>query len=107
MSTSNLAASLPLLAAIRSLVEQLPDAGLRKRLEGVLDGKAPAEPEVQKKVVSGDEAARILGSSRRLVQKLASQGKIKIVKLPGRQLALGYLRESVEALAAGEVRTAG
>lgn len=105
MTTSNLSTALPMIAAVRALVAQLPDAALRARIENALDGKPDAGGEIRAEVLDGNAAATLLGCKRRCVQKLANEGKIRIVKLPGRQLGCGYLRSDIEALLAGEILT--
>ncbi len=103
--SSNLTASLPMIAAVRALVAQLPDPALRARIEDALDGKPDAAGEVRPEVLSGDDAATILGCKRRCVQKLASEGRIRVLQLPGRKLGCGYLRADIEALLVGTRRT--
>ena len=106
MTTStNLSTALPMIAAVRLLVEQLPDAALRARIEDALDGKPESAGEVRPEVLSGDDAATLLGCKRRTVQLLAAEGKIRVLQLPGRKLGCGYLRADIEALLAGVRRT--
>lgn len=105
MTTSNLSTALPMLAAIRALTVQLPDPALRARIEAALDGKPEPSNEIRTEVLSGDQAAALLGCKRRCVQKLASEGRIRVLQLPGRKLGAGYLRADIEALLAGVRRT--
>ena len=62
---------------------------------------APADPLANvDQVVSIEQAARLLSSSKRLVQGLLARGVLKRVILPGRKLAKGVLRSSLEKLIA-------
>lgn len=89
--------------AIGALVGQLENGTMRSRFEAVLRGEEPQQPDaIKQRVVSGDEAARILGMTRRSVTSLAKAGHIKRAVLPGRLRGFGYTRESVEALAVAE-----
>ncbi len=105
MTTSNLSTALPMIAAVRALAAQLPDPALRARIEDALDGKPESAGEVRPEVLDGNAAATLLGCRRRTIQLLASEGKIRVVELPGRKLACGYLRRDVEALLVGTRRT--
>ena len=93
-----------LLAALQTLVEKLADRQLAGRLAAALRGDdAPkGDDPIAQKVLSGEEAAKILGLDRRSVTLLAKQGHIKRVVLPGRVRSCGFLRESVEALLAAK-----
>ena len=91
-----------MLQALRAMAGQIQDEKTRAAIEAALDGEKPRQPDIIKQqVVSGDEAAQILGLTRRSVQLLARAGTIAKAFLPGRRRAFGYVRESVEALAAG------
>lgn len=80
---------------------------MRDKLEAVLNGEEPQQPDaIRQQVVSGDEAARILNLTRRSVQLLARAGNISKAFLPGRKRAFGYTRSSVELLAAGRCEMA-
>jgi hypothetical protein len=57
-------------------------------------------PDVRREVLSGAEAARMLGLSPRTIWTLAKQGHLVRVQLPGRKRSFGYSRASVEKLAA-------
>lgn len=91
-----------MLAAIRAMVAQLAEGRTRDALEAVLDGRKPPRAdagEVRKMVVSGNEAAMMLGVARRTVQVWAKMGRIRRVKCKGSGKGFGYERESVERLA--------
>ena len=55
---------------------------------------APSGP----KIYSVDRTATALDKSRRLVMKLAGEGLLVRVRLPGRKRAVGFTAESVERL---------
>ena len=83
--------------------EQIQNSKLRNAIAEVLRGGEPQQPdEIKQRVVSGDEAARILGLTRRSVLNLVKAGSIKRAVLPGRLRGFGYTRDSVEALAVAE-----
>jgi len=89
---------------MRAMVSQVTDAKLRGRLERALSGEEPARPkdEVRKEVLSGVEAAQVLGVTKRTVQLLAKRGTIRRVAFPGSQRGIGYERRSVETIAFGK-----
>ncbi len=59
---------------------------------------APKEP----RVLPRAEVARRFNRSLRFVDKLAGQGILRRVKMPGRQRACGFPAEEVDRLMAGE-----
>jgi hypothetical protein len=68
-------------------------------------GREPEKKEPEPKtvcVLQRAEVARRFGRSLRFVDKLAVQGVLRRVKLPGRQRACGYREDEVERLIAGE-----
>jgi len=50
------------------------------------------------RIIRRDEAARLLSSSLRLVDRLAQEGTLKKVTLPGRKRAAGFLEADIRAL---------
>lgn len=89
-----------MLAAIRAMVGQLEDGAMRRALEDALDGRtaeARAEQPVRKLVVSGNEAAMMLGVTRRTVQLWAKKGLIRRAKWNGNKRGFGYALDSVSA----------
>ncbi len=91
-----------MLAALRAMAEQLTDETTRDALVAVLDGNELPKPDaLRQEVLSGAEAARVLGVTSRTVQALAKAGAIARAVLPGRVRGFGYMRASVEALARG------
>lgn len=91
-----------MLAAIRAMVGQLAEGKKRDALVAVLDGNEPPKPDtLRQEVLSGAEAARVLGVTPRTVQMLAKSGTIQRAVLPGRVRGFGYTRASVEAVARG------
>lgn len=93
-----------LLAALQTLVEKLADRQLADRIAAAMrgDDMSKVEEPIAQKVVSGEEAGKILGLDRRSVTLLAKQGHIQRVVLPGRVRSCGFLRASVEALLAAK-----
>ena len=61
---------------------------------------APATPETDR-VVRRGEAARILARSPRAVDRLAADGALRRVMLPGRTRAAGFRLRDVQALIEG------
>jgi hypothetical protein len=88
-----------MLAAVAAMVSQIQNNSIRERLERALRGEeAGAADELRQEVVSGLEAAKVLGCTVRTVQILAKRGSIQRIVLPGRLRGCGYSRKSVEAL---------
>lgn len=94
-----------IIAALLALAGQVADEKLQTRLKAVIRGEeakpAPVEDAIRQKIVTGNEAARILNCTRRTVVTLANSGAIRRASFPGRTKAFGYDRDSVEALVAG------
>lgn len=93
-----------MVVAMMAMAGQLADAKLRERVESALRGEEPARPkdEVRQEVLSGDEAAKVLGVTRRTIQLMAQRGTIRRVAFPGSQRGIGYERRSVETIAFGK-----
>lgn len=89
------------LGAISALVGQLQDGKKRAALEAAMHGEDTAPRPLRQEVLSGAEAARVLGVTARTVQSLAASGAIARAVLPGRVRGFGYVRSSVERLAKG------
>ena len=94
-----------LIVAIWSMVGQIGDAKTKIRLEAALRDEpmppsVPAPDTVKRMVLSGAEAAHVLGVTRRTVQSLSKQGILRRVVFPTRKRGFGYARSSVEALVA-------
>lgn len=90
-----------MLGAISALVGQLEHGKTRAALEAVLRGEELTPEPLRQEVLSGAEAARLLGVTTRTVQSLAAAGSIARAVLPGRVRGFGYVRSSVESLAKG------
>jgi len=68
-------------------------------------GKPTDEPPVERpraRILQRAEVAKRFGRSLRFVDKLAVEGILQRVKMPGRVRACGYREEDVERLIAGE-----
>lgn len=89
------------LGAISALIGQLENGKTRAALEAVLRGEELTPGPLRQEVLSGAEAARLLGVTPRTVQALAASGAIARAVLPGRVRGFGYVRSSVERLAKG------
>lgn len=61
----------------------------------------PAKPTAQR-IVRRREAAQMYGCSLRLIDRLAAQGVLPKVRLPGRQRAAGFLEADLLALINGK-----
>lgn len=88
--------------------DQTVRAADRSRLLGLLrnDGEAPGEKasaERIARIVRRAEAARRLGCSLRLVDRLARDGILPKRRLPNRQRAAGFLESDLDALIAGKL----
>ncbi len=57
---------------------------------------------IEKRILNRRDVARRFNRSLRFVDKLAVQGVLRRVKLPGRRRACGFLAEEVERLMGGE-----
>ena len=89
--------------AIRSILKADPATtpGERTRILSTLrNGKDPPCPEPHRapRLLRRKEAAGRLGASIRLVDRLAQQGLLRKVRLPGRRRAAGFLEADVQAL---------
>lgn len=66
----------------------------------------PAKPETGAesiaRIVRRAEAARMYGCSLRLIDRLAAQGFLRKVRLPGRQRGAGFLQSELLALIAAQ-----
>lgn len=73
------------------------------RNHGKSEQPAPAVAATREsRVLPRAEVARRFNRSLRFVDKLAVQGVLRRVKLPGRQRACGFLADEVDRLMAGE-----
>lgn len=90
-----------MLGAISALVGQLSKGKTKDALEAALRGDELTPGPLRQEVLSGAEAARVLGVTARTVQSLAASGAIARAVLPGRVRGFGYVRSSVERLAKG------
>ena len=55
------------------------------------------------RIIGRAEAAERLDKSLRLIDRLAQQGILRKVKLPGRKRAMGFLESDIEVLIGGSV----
>lgn len=61
---------------------------------------APAAPEPDR-IIRRDETARLLGRSERAVDRLAADGVLNKIQLPGRARAAGFRLRDVQSLIGG------
>lgn len=67
----------------------------------VAPAKQPGAGRLETRVLQRTDVARRFGRSVRFVDKLAGQGVLRRVRLPGRVRACGFLAEEVERVMAG------
>ncbi len=92
-----------LVASMFAIASQLHNERMRAAVLAALRGeeaRMEAAP-LRQEVLTGREAAEMLGKSRRTVQILAKKGVIAKVKVPKGKVAFGYTRASIEALVRG------
>lgn len=69
-------------------------------------GEGPTKPEPPKptapRIVRRREAAQIYGCSLRLIDRLAAQGVLRRVRLPGRQRGAGFIETDLLAVIGGK-----
>jgi len=78
-------------ATITTMLNLIESPDIRQRIETVLK----QNPTEQSRVLSADEAGKILGVSGRTVFSFAKDGLIRRVKYPGRKIAGGFLLADV------------
>ncbi len=89
-------------ATITAMLNLIESAEIRARIEAALKQE---EREVSR-VISADQAGRILGKSGRTVFAFAKAGELRRVKFPGRKIGGGFLESDVLALLARSVEGA-
>ena len=97
MSTSQ--RDIETVAAMLRLVES---AEIRRRIETALQA-TDEEPVVRDRVLTAEQAGKILGRSDRWVLKASKDGLLKRVRYPGRKIAGGFLESDVRALLARSI----
>ena len=73
----------------------------RRAIAAIQAADAPPmtqQADATKPIMSAREAARLLGLTTRTVRRLAKEGHITPLKLPGRKTAFGYDGDTVRAL---------
>ena len=90
----------PTLAAIVALLPTLPDAGMRRRVEAALIAPPPDKMPVAlpDRVLSSAETACAFSVTTKTVFRMAKEGTLHRVKLPGRVRGVGFLQSEVSAL---------
>jgi predicted DNA-binding transcriptional regulator AlpA len=75
---------------------------LQKIRADMTSPKTESPPPCEVRLIRRQEAARRLGCSLRLVDRLAKDGVLQKRRLPNRQRAAGFLESDLNALIAGE-----
>lgn len=93
--------------AIMNVDPSMTQGKIRKAIDAMLVADNPPPPMTQqadatKPIMSAREAARLLGLTTRTVRRLAKEGHITPLKLPGRKTAFGYDGDTVRALLSGK-----
>ncbi|MBM3839013.1 MAG: hypothetical protein FJ398_13805 [Verrucomicrobia bacterium] len=93
---------------IRSSLKADPTLSARDRAELLaLVRRGPTSPKPEQhqpnglRVLSRKAVATTIDRSLRFVDRLAAEGVLKKIRLPGRRRAIGFLAEDVERLLAG------
>jgi len=92
----------PTLAAIVALLPTLPDSAMRRRVESALIAPSPKEMPVALPdcVLSANETATAFSVTPKTVHRMAAEGVLHRVRLPGRKRGVGFLRSEVVELLA-------
>ena len=87
---------------VKSMLTLVESPEIRRRIETALQA-SDEEPAVQDRVLTAQQAGKILGRSDRWVLKASKEGLLKRVRYPGRKIAGGFLESDVRALLARSV----
>ncbi|MCX7009228.1 MAG: hypothetical protein NTY53_18620 [Kiritimatiellaeota bacterium] len=89
----------PALAVLAAVLPTLQDAGMRCRLESALIAPPAEMPAaLPDRVLSPKETALTFSVTTKTVFKMAREGALHSVKLPGRVRGVGFLASEVGAL---------
>ena len=86
-------------ATVTAMLNLVESPDIRQRIEAALKH----EQVEQSRVLTSDEAGRILGRSGRWVFRAAKNGHLRRVHFPGSKIGGGFLQSDVEALLARAV----
>ena len=87
---------------VKTMLTLVESPEIRRRIETALQA-SDEEPAVQDRVLTAQQAGKILGRSDRWVLKASKEGLLKRVRYPGRKIAGGFLESDVRALLARSV----
>ena len=90
----------PTLAAFAALLPTLQDAAMRRRIELAI-ATPPADEmpaALSNRVLSASETARVFSVTPKTIHRMAADGTLHRVKLPGRVRGCGFLQSEVVAL---------
>jgi hypothetical protein len=90
----------PALAVLAAVLPTLQDTALRRRIEAALPAPPPDDMSatLPDRVLSPRETALSFSVTTKTVFKMAKEGALHAVKLPGRVRGVGYMRSEVVAL---------
>jgi len=87
---------------VKTMLTLVESPEIRRRIETALRS-SDEEPAVQDRVLTAQQAGKILGRSDRWVLKASKEGLLKRVRYPGRKIAGGFLESDVRALLARSI----
>ena len=87
---------------VKTMLTLVESPEIRRRIETALQA-SDEEPAVQDRVLTAQQAGKILGRSDRWVLKASKEGLLKRVRYPGRKIAGGFLESDVRALLARSI----
>jgi hypothetical protein len=87
---------------VTTMLRLVESPEIRRRLETALQDSGD-EPVVTDRVLSAEQAGKILGRSDRWVLKASKEGLLKRVRYPGRKIAGGFVESDVRALLARSI----
>lgn len=87
---------------VATMLRLVESPEIRRRIETALQ-TSDEEPAVQDRVLTAQQAGKILGRSDRWVLKASKEGLLKRVRYPGRKIAGGFLESDVRALLARSI----
>ena len=87
---------------VTTMLRLVESPEIRRRLETALQDSRD-EPTVQDRVLTAQQAGKILGRSDRWVLKASKDGLLRRVRYPGRKIAGGFMESDVRALLARSI----
>ena len=99
--------------AVRSILKTDPSVSLTERsahVKRLREGAEPAKPQPaseEKHILSRQQVASRCNRSLRFVDKLAAEGVLHRIMLPGRKRSCGFASAEVERLVSGKTNSEG